>query len=80
MTSKAWVLVLAASPVAAQTCDLAGGQKIESPRYWLAYRTRPDWVRIGEHFALDLVSHDADRPHGRETAPALPDTSACRDG
>jgi hypothetical protein len=58
MTSKAWacaLFVLATAPAVAQTCDLPGGQKIESPRYWLAYRTRPDQVRIGEHFAIDLV-------------------------
>jgi len=39
----------------AQTCELAGGQKAESARYIVAYRTKPDPVRIGQHFAMDFV-------------------------
>ena len=39
----------------AQTCDLSGGQKVESARYVLSYRTKPQRVRIGEHFSIDLL-------------------------
>ena len=46
----------AALPAAAQTCaDLAGGQKLESDRYVLAYRTKPDKPAVGQHFSMDLV-------------------------
>jgi hypothetical protein len=58
MASRIWVfavLALAASQAAAQTCDLPGGQKVESPRYWLAYRTKPAQIHVGEHFTIDLV-------------------------
>ena len=55
---KAWtcvLFVLVGSPVAAQTCDLPGGQKVESPRYSLAYRTKPAPVRLGEHFSVEVI-------------------------
>jgi len=39
----------------AQTCELPGGREIESARYVVAYRTKPESVRIGQHFAMDLV-------------------------
>jgi hypothetical protein len=48
--------MLAALPAAGQTCaDLAGGQKLESDRYVLAYRTQPDKPAVGQHFSMDLV-------------------------
>jgi hypothetical protein len=48
--------ILAAWPVAAQTCaDLAGAAKIESERYRLAYRTRPEKIAVGQHFSMDLA-------------------------
>ena len=48
--------LVAALPAAAQNCaDLAGGAKVESDRYVLAYRTRPDKVTVGQHFAMELV-------------------------
>ena len=43
-------------PAAAQPCDdLAGAAKVESDRYLLAYRTKPDKITVGQHFAMDLV-------------------------
>jgi hypothetical protein len=47
--------VSAAMPAVAQTCDLAGGQRVESARYVLAYRTQPERVRVGEHFSLEVA-------------------------
>jgi hypothetical protein len=47
--------VFIAMPAVAQTCDLPGGQKLESARYVLAYRTKPERLRIGEHFSIDMV-------------------------
>jgi len=45
-----------AGPAAAQTCEsIPGAQKIESERYLMAYRTRPDKIAVGQHFAMDLV-------------------------
>ena len=55
---KTWVcflFVLAAAPAAAQTCDFPGAQKMEAPRYWLAYRTKPERLRIGEQFTVELL-------------------------
>ena len=50
------VALVAAFPAAAQTCaDLAGGLKLESDRHLLAYRTKPDKIAVGQHFAMDLV-------------------------
>jgi hypothetical protein len=43
------------SPAWAQTCELDGGQKLESARYVLAFKTRPERVRIGEHFAMEVM-------------------------
>lgn len=48
-------LLIATVSATAQTCDLAGGRKIESARYIVAYRTKPEPVRIGQHFAMDFV-------------------------
>jgi len=39
-----------------QACDLPGGGKsIESPAYSLAYRTQPERISVGEHFAVELA-------------------------
>ncbi|MFM9883887.1 MAG: hypothetical protein ACKVQT_12755 [Burkholderiales bacterium] len=35
--------------------ELAGAQRVESKGYVLAYRTEPEKIKIGEHFAIDLV-------------------------
>jgi hypothetical protein len=42
---------------AAQSCvaDLAGGRKVESERYVLSYRTKPETVVVGQHFAVDMA-------------------------
>jgi hypothetical protein len=60
--------ILAASAVAAaQACpDLAGAMRIESERYAIAYRTRPEKIAVGQHFAMDVVVC----PRGGRTAPA----------
>ena len=49
------LLISAVIPAVAQTCDYPGGQRVESARYVLAYRTKPERVRIGEHFSIDLM-------------------------
>jgi len=48
------VFALSGSAVA-QTCELAGGQKLESERYLLAFKTKPERLRIGEHFSMEIV-------------------------
>ena len=49
-------LFLAANGVAAQGCpELAGAQKVESERYVVAYRPRPDRVVVGKHFAVEFT-------------------------
>jgi hypothetical protein len=58
--------LLAAFPAAAQTCaDLAGGLKLESDRYLVAYRTKPDKIAVGQHFSMELVVC----PKGGQPAP-----------
>ena len=58
--------LVAALPAAAQTCaELAGGLRLESDRYVLAYRTKPDKPVVGQHFSMDLVVC----AKGREPAP-----------
>ena len=48
--------ISAACPGAAQPCpELAGATKVESDRYLVFYRTRPDRIAIGQHFAMDVV-------------------------
>src|SRR5262249_7985311 len=48
--------ILASPAAAAQPCpDLAGATRIESDRYVISYRTRPDRIAVGQHFAMDLV-------------------------
>jgi hypothetical protein len=52
----ALVLALFLAPHArAQSCDLPGGQKAESARYVVVYRTKPERLHVGEHFAMELV-------------------------
>jgi len=59
--------ILAASAAAAQPCpDLADAVKVESERYVIAYRTRPDRIAVGQHFTLDVVVC----PRGGSAAPA----------
>jgi len=42
---------------AAQYCvaDLAGGRKVESERYVLSYRTKPEKVAVSQHFAVEMA-------------------------
>ena len=48
--------LVAARPIAAQSCpELAGALRIESDRYLVFYRTRPDRLAVGQHFAMDVV-------------------------
>ena len=48
--------ILAASCAGAQPCPhLAGAVMLESGRYAVAYRTRPDPIVVGQHFAMDVV-------------------------
>lgn len=52
----ALITMLAAAPAAAQSCpDLSGASTLESDRYVLAYRTKPDRVAVGQHFSMELV-------------------------
>ena len=54
--SVAQILTASAAAAAAQSCpDLAGAVRIESERYVIAYRTRPDRIAVGQHFAMDVV-------------------------
>ncbi len=43
--------------VAAQTCapDWKGAQQVQSERYVVAYRTQPEKVAVGRHFAVDFA-------------------------
>ena len=52
---------------AAQSCvaDLPGGRKVESERYVLSYRTKPEKVAVSQHFAVEM----AVCPKGGEPAP-----------
>jgi hypothetical protein len=46
----------AALPAAAQNCPaLEGARKVESERYMLAYRTKPEKIAVSQHFAVELV-------------------------
>ena len=47
--------LLIARGVMAQSCEFAGAQKLESERYLLAFKTKPERVRIGEHFAMEVM-------------------------
>ena len=57
--------IFAVVPAAAQTCDLAGGQRVESARYVLSYRTQPSKLAVGQHFLVEL----AVCPKGGQPAP-----------
>lgn len=35
--------------------ELAGARRVESKRYVLAYRTEPEKIKIGQHFAIDFI-------------------------
>ena len=44
------------SVAASQPChDLPGAQKIESTRYVLAYRTKPETIAVSQHFTVELA-------------------------
>jgi len=45
--------------------QLDGRQTVESARYRVAYRTQPERIVVGEHFALELTVC----PHGRTPQP-----------
>ena len=48
--------LLVALPAAAQGCpELAGAATVETERFVVAYRTRPDKPAVGQHFSMDLV-------------------------
>ena len=79
--------LLCAGAVAAQSCDLPPGTRVESPRLALTYRTKPAKIAVGEHFVLELsvcakdgaklperVKLDATMPehrHGMNYRPAV---------
>ncbi len=72
---------------AAGACELPAGARAESAAYALTYRTNPEPLKIGEHFALEyavcpragaavpaVVSADAwmpDHRHGMNYTPAI---------
>jgi hypothetical protein len=48
--------VAAAMPAAAQGCpELTGARKVESERYVVSYRTKPEKVAVSQHFAVEMV-------------------------
>ena len=52
------LMVTAAAATAAYGCvpELPGStRKIESARYSVAYRTQPDKITVGQHFAVELA-------------------------
>jgi hypothetical protein len=52
----ALIAILAFHGAAAEPCpELAGAVRVESDRYLVAYRTRPDRIAVGQHFAMDVV-------------------------
>ena len=60
------LLMLATLPAAAQSCaEVPGTPKLESDRYVLTYRTKPDKLSVGQHFSMDL----AVCPKGGQAAP-----------
>jgi hypothetical protein len=48
-------LVISASSVASAACELTGGQKVESDRYVMGYRTKPAKLAVGQHFSVELA-------------------------
>jgi hypothetical protein len=58
--------LMGATSVAAQDCPtLPGGQKVESERYALVYRTKPEKIAVSQHFTVEL----AVCPKGGQAAP-----------
>ncbi len=58
--------VAAARPAAAQDCPgLDGARKVESDRYVLAYRTKPEKIAVSQHFTVEI----AVCPKGGQPAP-----------
>jgi len=57
LRSIAFILPIAAAmPAAAQGCpDLAGATKVESDRYVLYYRTKPEKLAVSQHVAVEMV-------------------------
>ena len=49
------VTFLSLSAFAQPCAELPGGRTIESERYVLAYRTRPDKIAVSQHFTVDFV-------------------------
>jgi YtkA-like len=48
--------IAAAMPAAAQGCpELAEAHTVESERYVLSYRTKPETVAVGQHFAVEMA-------------------------
>lgn len=46
----------AAAPALAQSCaELPGAEKVESDRYVVSFRTKPQKVAIGQHFMVEMV-------------------------
>lgn len=50
-------MFLASSVAAAQACSpvLPGGRQVESTRFAVGYRTQPERIPVGKHFAVELV-------------------------
>jgi hypothetical protein len=49
------VSVVLSLPTQAQQCALEGGQKVETDRYVMAYRTQPPKLAVGQHFAVEFA-------------------------
>ena len=51
------ISLLVSSTSFAQTCraEIAGGKRLESPQYVVAYRTAPAPVPMGRHFTVDIA-------------------------
>ena len=45
----------AATPGAAAACELPPGKRLESERFSLSYRTRPERIAVSEPFVLELA-------------------------
>jgi hypothetical protein len=55
--TAAWLAGSGASAGEPAACgaDLAGAARAESARYTVAYRTRPDPLKVSQHFAIELA-------------------------
>jgi hypothetical protein len=50
------IAILVVPAAAGEPCsDLPGAVTVESARYVIHYRTRPDRIAIGQHFMMDLA-------------------------